>query len=105
MGLEGIVEVVTDPERRFVSFKGTPSNDRVLCLCPFSVQHQRTAGLGGRFFERLKSYMQNKNEGNESKTIIGDLNYTVDKIDWDGENKTQTLQVIFQLCPVKTHRG
>ena len=46
---------------------------------------------GGRFFERLKSYMQNKNEGNESKTIIGDLNYTVDKIDWDGENKTQTL--------------
>ena len=35
--------------------------------------------------------MQNKNEGNESKTIIGDLNYTVDKIDWDGENKTQTL--------------
>ena len=35
--------------------------------------------------------MQNKNEGNESKIIIGDLNYTVDKIDWDGENKTQTL--------------
>ena len=42
---------------------------------------------------------------NENK-IIGDLNCTMDKIDRDGENKTQNiLQVLFQLCPVKTHRG
>ena len=35
--------------------------------------------------------MQNKNEGNESKIILGDLNCTMDKIDRDGENKTQRL--------------
>ena len=31
LGLEGITEVDTDPKGRFVSFKVTPSNDRVLC--------------------------------------------------------------------------
>ena len=35
--------------------------------------------------------MQNKNEGNEIKIIIGDLNCTMDKIDRDDKNKTQTL--------------
>ena len=35
--------------------------------------------------------MQNKNEGNENKIILGDLNCTMDKIDRDGENKTQRL--------------
>ena len=33
--------------------------------------------------------MQNKNEGNENKIILGDLNCTMDKIDRDGENKRQ----------------
>ena len=33
--------------------------------------------------------MQNKNEGNENKIILGDLNCTMDKIDRDGENKTK----------------
>ena len=37
LGLEGITEVDTDPKGRFVSFKVTFSNDRVLCLCPFRV--------------------------------------------------------------------
>ena len=35
--------------------------------------------------------MQNKNEGNENKKLLGDLNCTMDKIDRDGENKTQRL--------------
>ena len=35
--------------------------------------------------------MQNKNEGNENKIMLGDLNCTMDKIDRDGENKTQRL--------------
>ena len=35
--------------------------------------------------------MQNKNEGNENKIMLGDLNCTMDKIDRDGENKTQKL--------------
>ena len=30
--LEGVTEVDTDPKRRFVSFKVTPSNDAVLCV-------------------------------------------------------------------------
>ena len=45
----------------------------------------------GRFFERLKNHMQNKNEENENKIILGDLNCTMDKIDKDGENKTQRI--------------
>ena len=35
--------------------------------------------------------MQNKNEGNENKLILGVLNCTMEKIDRDGENKTQRL--------------
>ena len=45
----------------------------------------------GRFFEGLKNYMENKNEGNENKTILGDFNFTLDKMEMDGENKTQRL--------------
>ena len=32
LDLEGVTEVNTDPEVRFVYFKVTPSNDRVLCV-------------------------------------------------------------------------
>ena len=32
LGLEGITEVDTDPKGRFVFFKVTHSNDRVLCV-------------------------------------------------------------------------
>ena len=35
--------------------------------------------------------MQNKNEGNEKKILLGDLNCTMDEIDRDDENKTQRL--------------
>ena len=35
--------------------------------------------------------MQNKNEINENKIILGDLNCTMNKIDKDGKNKTQRL--------------
>ena len=35
--------------------------------------------------------MQNKNEGNKNKIMLGDLNCTMNKIDRDGENKTQRL--------------
>ena len=31
LGLEGVTEIDTNPNRRFVSFKVTRSNDRVLC--------------------------------------------------------------------------
>ena len=32
LGLEGVTEVDTDPKGRFVFFKVTPSNNRVLCV-------------------------------------------------------------------------
>ena len=44
-----------------------------------------------RFFEGLQNYMQNKIEGNENKIMLGYLNCTMDKIDKNGENKTQKL--------------
>ena len=62
--------------------------------------------LQGIALERLQSYMENKNEGNENKIILGDFNCTTDKMDRDGENKTKkNLPMLFQLCPVKNHRG
>ena len=38
--------------------------------------------------------MQNKNEGNENKIILGGLNCTMDKIDRDGENKTDFIGAV-----------
>ena len=35
--------------------------------------------------------MQDKNDGNENKIMLGDLNCTMDKIDRDGQNKTERL--------------
>ena len=32
--------------------------------------------------------MENKNEGNENKIILGDFNCTMDKMERDGRNKT-----------------
>ena len=82
-------EVDTDPEERFVSFKITTSNESSFCASSgYSTREQLPRG---RFFEGLQNYMQNKNEGNENKIMLGDLNCTMDKIDRDGENKTQRL--------------
>ena len=87
LGLEGITEVDTDPERRFVSFKVTTSDESSLFVSLQGIA-PKNSWLGGAF---LKNYMQNKNEGNENKIMLGDLNCTMDKIDRDGENKTQRL--------------
>ena len=40
-GLEGATEVDTDPKGRFVSFKVTLSNNRVLCFCVTSRHNTR----------------------------------------------------------------
>ena len=42
----------------------------------------------GRFYEGLQNYMENKNEGNENKIILGDFNCTMDKMETEGRNKT-----------------
>ena len=54
LSLEGITEVATDPKGRFVSFKVTPSNDRVLCVYSPSGYSTREQLVWGRFFEELK---------------------------------------------------
>ena len=87
-GLEGISEIDTDLKGRFVSFKVTLSNNRVLCFCAPSRHNTREQLVRGRFFERLQNYMENKCEGNENKIILGDFNITMDKMDRDGRNKT-----------------
>ena len=49
----------------------------------------------GRFSEGLQNYMQNINEENENKIMLGYLNYTMDKIGRDDENKTQ---ILYKCC-------
>ena len=39
--------------------------------------------------------MENKNEGNENKIILGDFNCTMDKMDRDSENK---IQRVYRYC-------
>ena len=50
-----------------MSFKVTPSNDRVLCVYAPSGYSTREQLARGRFFEGIQKYMENKNEENENK--------------------------------------
>ena len=84
-------KVDTYSKGRFVSFKCTPSNDRVLCVYVPSGYSTREQLDRGRFFEGLQNYMENKNKGNENKIILEDFNCTMDKMGRDGEIKTQRL--------------
>ena len=93
LGLEGITEVATNPKRRFVSFKVTPSNDRV--ASPPSGYSTRERLAREALFWRTTKLYANKNEGNGNKIILGDLNCAIDKIDRDGENKTQ---ILYRCC-------
>ena len=72
------LKVDKDPKVRFVSFKFTPSNDRVLCAyAPLEYSAREQLDKGG-FFEGLQN-----------------CNCTMDKIDRNGENKTQRLYWCF----------
>ena len=72
-GLEGVTEVDTDPKGRFVSFKVTLSNNRVLSFCAPSRHSPREQLVKGCFFERLQSYMESKCVGNEKKLYLETL--------------------------------
>ena len=89
LGLDGAAEVDTDPKARFVTFKVTTSNESSL-FGPLQGLAPESSLLGGAFFEGLQNYMPNKNDKNGNK-MLGVLNCTMDKIDRDGENKTQRL--------------
>ena len=82
LALEGITEVGTDPKREDCVLWGysTTYNDRVLCVYSPSGYSTREQLARGRLLKRLKSFMENKNEWNENKTIVGDFNCTMDKM-------------------------
>ena len=103
--LTGVIEVDTNPKRKFVSFKVTPSNDRGLCVYAPSGHNTREELARGHFFEGLQNYTEKKSEGNENRIILGDFNFTIDNIDREVEIKHKILMMWFQLCPAKTHRG
>ena len=69
------LKIDTDAKGRFVSFKFTPSNDRVLCVYVPSGYSTREQLDRGRFFEGLQNYMENKN-----KIILEDFNCTMNKM-------------------------
>ena len=68
----------------------TPSNGRVFCVNASSGHNTRQQMARGHFLEGLKNYMNNKNGTNENK-ILGDFNFTIDKMDSNGGNETQRL--------------
>ena len=95
-----ITKTDTDPKGRFVSFKITSSNNRVLSIFAPSGHSIREQLTWGHFFGGEKTYMENKTQGNENK-ILGDFICTMDKMGEDVATKTQKL--LIKLCPVKTH--
>ena len=91
LNLESVTEVETDPKRRFLSFKITPSKDRVLHVYAPLGHNTRKQLARGHFFEGLQIYMENESEGNKRKMILGDFDYIMDKIGRNSGNKTQRL--------------
>ena len=85
------LKVETAPKGRFVSFKFTSSNDRVICVYSPLGYSTREQLDRGRFFEGIQIYVGNEYKRNENKTILEDFNYTMDKIDRDDKSKTQKI--------------
>ena len=90
-GLEGVTVADTDPKERFVSFKVTPANDRVLCVYVPSVHNTKEQIIRGHFFEGLQNYLKNKSKLNNNKIILGDFNCSMNKMESNGGNRTQNL--------------
>ena len=86
------LKVGTDPKGKFVSFKLTLSNDRVLCVYAPSGYSTRGQLNRGRFSEGLQIYMENKNSGNENKKYLKTL--IVLWIKWTGLMKIKQKDFI-----------
>ena len=84
------IQEIIDRVPSFSLLEVTTSNEGFL-FAPLQGIAPESSWLGGGFFKGLQKYMQNKNEGNENKIMVWVLNCTMDKIDRDGENKTQRL--------------
>ena len=86
------LKVDTDPQGTFVSFKFTPSNDRVLFVYAPQGIAPGNSWTGGRFFEGLQNCRENKDKGNENKILLEDFNCTVVK--WTGMVKIKHKDLI-----------
>ena len=71
--LPGVTEVDADPKEKYVSFKVTPSNDRVLSVYAPPEHSTREKLARGREFDILQSYKENKCERNETKLCLETL--------------------------------
>ena len=88
LGPETITVVGINQKARFVFFKVTASNDRVLCIYAPSGYSTRGQLPRESFFKELQSSIENKNEVNKNKIIPGDFNWTMDKMERNGRSKT-----------------
>ena len=70
-------------QKGFVSFKFTASNGRFLSVYALGISPENSC-----FFEGLQNHMENKNQGNENKIILGEFNCAMDEMERDGRNKT-----------------
>ena len=87
-GLEGVTEVDIDPKGRFVSFKVTLSNNRVLCFLPLKGIKPESSWLKGVSLKDYKIAWKINVREIKTKIILGDFNITMDKMDRDGGNET-----------------
>ena len=67
LGLECVTEVDTDPKQKFLCFKVSPYNDRVLCVYATLGHNIREHQARGHFFVGPQNYMENKSKINEDK--------------------------------------
>ena len=67
LGLECVTEVDTDPKQKFLCFKVSPYNDRVLCVYATLGHNIREHQTRGHFFVGLQNYMENESKRNEDK--------------------------------------
>ena len=65
-----------------MSFTFTPSNDRVLCVYSPQGIAPGNSWTGGRFFEGVQNYRENKDKGNENKILLEDFSCAMVK--WTG---------------------
>ena len=70
--LEGVTEVDSEVDR-FVSFKVTPSNDRVLCAYVASGHNTRQRLAGEHFFEGLQNHVGIKMREMKAKIYLETL--------------------------------
>ena len=105
VSLECIAEVDLDPKERFGTFNAPLYNDRALCVYASSRYNTREQLLREYFFEELHNHMENKNQGNEHKIILGYLIVIQIKQTRIMTKKYTDFIDTVPICPAKNHRG